>query len=189
MPNWCNNDLNLYHEDPEMINRAEAALKEGRLFSEFVPCPKELSDTVAGGGWEGYEKELNEFKQALNVKYFGYKDWYSFNLSRWGTKWDACEPCVIRVSDDTLSVSFDTAWSPPIAFYEAITELGFVVKALYYESGMSFCGSWDDGIDEYFNIEGNSDWVEENIPSEIDQAFCISESMAEWEEQEKEEQA
>jgi hypothetical protein len=35
--------------------------------------------------------------------------------------------------------------------------------------------------DDYYSIEGNSDWVKENIPQEIDQEFCISESMAEWE--------
>lgn len=186
MPNWTNNDLYLYHDDPEMIERAEAALKDGRFFSEFHPCPKELSATVSGCVEDGYATELHEFQMALNVKYFGYKDWYSWSNNNWGTKWEVCEPCVIRVSDTTLSASYDTAWSPPISFYEKLQSLGFVVKALYYEGGMGFCGIWDDGDDQYYEIQGDSEWVMENIPSELDLQFCISEGMAEWEEQERE---
>ena len=186
MPNWCNNDLHLYHDDTEMINRAEAALKDGRFFSEFHPCPQELIDTVSGGVGDGYKGELHKFQMELNKKYFGYVDWYDWNCGNWGTKWEVCEPCVARVSDKALSASYDTAWSPPLAFYEKMAELGFVVRAYYYEPGMAFCGSWDDGDDCFYEIEGNSDWVEKNIPHEIDQAFCISQGMAEWEEQEAE---
>lgn len=186
MPNWCNNDLNLYHDDAEMISRAEKALKEERFFTEFLPCPKELSSTVSGCVEEGYARELHDFQKELNLKYFGHTDWYSWNVNKWGTKWEVCEPCVVRVSDKVLSCSFDTAWSPPVAFYEKMAELGFIVQAYYYEPGMAFCGSWDEGEDYFYEIEGNSDWVKENIPHEIDQAFCISQGMAEWEEQEAE---
>lgn len=183
MPNWCNNHIELYHDDHEMIQRAELALNTGRFFSEFLPCPKELSDTVSGGGWEGYEKELNEFRQRLNVKYFGFTDWYSWSNANWGTKWEACEPQASPINMNSLYATYDTAWSPPIAFYEKLQSLGFVVKAYYYEGGMAYCGSWDDGVEDYYNIEGNAEWVREHIPSEIDEAFCISESMAEWEDE------
>ena len=186
MPNWCNNDIHLFHEDKEMINRAEAALKEDKFFSEFLPCPKELSNTVSGCVEEGYARELHEFQKELNLRYFGHKDWYDWTVNNWGTKWEVCEACVTRVSENALTASYDTAWSPPIAFYEKLQELGFIVKAFYYEPGMAFCGSWDDGDDCFYDIDGNSDWVEENIPSEIDQAFCISQGMAEWEEENQE---
>ena len=85
-----------------------------------------------------------------------------------------------------MSASFDTAWSPPIPFYEKLQDLGFVVKGYYFESGMGYCGVWDDGDDQYYDIQGNSEWVMENIPSDIDLQFCISECMAEWEEEERE---
>jgi hypothetical protein len=58
---------------------------------------------------------------------------------------------------------------------------------MYYEPGMGFCGAWMDGEDEYYQIEGNSEWVEANIPEYIDEAFGISENMAQWEEENAEE--
>jgi hypothetical protein len=40
---------------------------------------------------------------------------------------------------------------------------------------------WENGSDDYYSIEGNSEWVLNNIPASINQHFCISENMAEWE--------
>ena len=92
MPNWCENSLTLTHEDSSMIDRAEKAIKDGNLFSEFHPCPKELQDTASGFfGNEGYAAELQKFTEELNKKYFGYRDWYDWNLANWGTKWDICD--------------------------------------------------------------------------------------------------
>ena len=48
MPNWCDNNLFLTHDDPEIIKRAEDAFNRGELMTEFHPCPKELTETMAG---------------------------------------------------------------------------------------------------------------------------------------------
>ena len=181
MPNWCNNNMELIHDDPEMIKRAFRAIKEDKLFSEFQPCPNELKDTTSGFGGEGYAKELNDFKVELNKKYFGASDWYDWCVTKWGTKWDICEGFCESHEDKYLTASFDTAWSPPTAFYEKMKELGFVVRAFYYEPGMAFCGSWTDGDEEFYEIKGDSNWVEENIPDHIDYEFGISEGMKAWE--------
>jgi hypothetical protein len=187
MPNWCNNSLELQHEDPEMIERVAKAIEADRFFSEFAPCPKELTETTSGFfGNEGYQAELQKFTEELNVRYFGYKDWYDWNNANWGTKWEACQPTFHKDSDKFLHITFDSAWSPPFAFYEKLCDLGFSVEAMYYEGGMGFCGTWEDGIEDYYNIEGDSKWVRKHIPSAIDDAFCISEGMAEWEEEEEE---
>ena len=186
MPNWCNNTLELQHDNPEMIERAFKSLKDDRFFKEFFPCPKELTETVSGSSGEGYAKELHEFQMQLNKKYFGFVDWYDWTVANWGTKWDVCEAYCDQHEPNLLVASYDTAWSPPIAFYEKMKELGFTVRAFYYEPGMAFCGNWDDGDDNYYSIEGNSKWVSENIPDEIDSEFGISEGMAIWEDEEEE---
>ena len=187
MPNWCNNAVSFTHADSSFIDRIEQACNKDKLFSEFHPCPKELIETRSGFfGSEGYGAELQKFTEDLNMKYFGFKDWYSWNTNNWGTKWEACEITYDRYDENTISLNFDTAWGPPIAFYEKMCELGFSVDAMYYECGMAFCGSWEDGMDNYYNIEGDSRWVRKHIPRGIDDTFCISEGMAEWEEHEKE---
>ncbi len=188
MPNWCNNSLHLQHENPQMIERAAEAVKSGKLFSEFFPCPQELIDTVSGSLGQGTPEQAElELKQKENITRHGFSDWYSWSNANWGTKWEACEPALGWHDKNFITVSFDTAWSPPIAFYENLKDLGFIIKAYYYEGGCSFCGIWDHGDEQYYDIEGNSEWVMENIPSEIDLEFCISEGMADYEESEREE--
>lgn len=203
MPNWCNNDLHISHADPKMMRRFVKGWNRGRLLNEFIPVPPELSD--GSMSWErilkmkkekrndDYARELDRFREVLNEKYFGYTGWYEFCVKEWGTKWDVGlgDYGSILTADDARKghahVSFDSAYSPPISAYEKLKEMGFEITAYYYESGMAFCGSWIDGDDQYCDIQGNSKWAEENIPSNINHAFAISESMAEWEEENAEE--
>lgn len=203
MPNWCNNDLYISHADTKMMRRFVKAWNRSRVLSEFIPVPPELSDSgmtmqklMARRGKtynEEYEKELKVFTEQLNLKYFGYKDWYDFCVSEWGTKWDVGigDYGSILTADDARKghawVSFDSAYSPPIEAYKKLKDMGFEIRAYYYESGMEFCGLWIDGDDQYYDIQGNSDWVEENIPSDINNAFAISQGMREWEEENAEE--
>jgi hypothetical protein len=122
---------------------------------------------------EGYNKE--EFFQTLVPMPEG-EEWYGWNTANWGTKWDANVYDPVELDESNfVSLSFDTAWSPPIAFYEALIEQGFKVEAFYYEPGMAFCGIFDNGSDECFEIESwNSDWIAENIPEELNEIFGIS---------------
>ena len=188
MPNWCNNTLELNHADPMMILRAKNAYESDGLLNEFIPIPYELCQGMDHKDYakqnHEYQKELQDARESLNKKYFGFKDWYDFCVSEWGTKWDVHgegRPAVME--GDTLILSFDSAWSPPIDAYKKLEEMGFEVWATYYESGMMYCGAWGKGLDEYIDITGNSDWVVENVPKYIDEEFCISEDMANWEEE------
>jgi hypothetical protein len=191
MPNWCDNNVFLQHEDESMIERAEQAFNRGEFMNEFYPCPKELHDTVAGFLGKGtYEQELLELKEELNNKWFGAKNWYDWQVSHWGTKWDVgtsdgCGDGCISRSPSDLIVSFASAWNPPLGFYEKLEDLGFKVKAYYYESGCAFCGVYENGQDDCYSIEGNSSWVIDNIPADIDNEMGISEGMANWEEKEE----
>ena len=183
MPNWCNNTLRLTHKDPKMIARANDALARGEFFNEFVPVPKELFETVASSATD--EKLSN-----ANIKKFGYASWYDFCINEWGTKWDTDCHSVDTYEDfpDTIDAVFDTAWAPPIQFYEKIEKMGFLVEAKYYESGMCFAGMYADGIDNYYELSGMSAAdVEQKIPEELDAEFCISENMYEWEAENTEE--
>jgi hypothetical protein len=180
MPNWCNNTVELFHEDPAMIKRAEVAFNDGKLLNEFIPLPAELQDTTAP------VREVSATTEELIEKY-GAADWYSWCVGNWGTKWDI-SPYGCEISDDGVLIgSFDSPWGPPTAAYEKLEELGFSVKAYYHESGMGFCGLYEDGIDDYYELgEMNSDEVADTIPSELDEMFCISENLAMWEEENEE---
>lgn len=191
MPNWCQNVVTFQHTDPEMIRRVVAGYTGSGLLSEFLPIPDPLLNTMAGsyGAGDPRQAELEQ-KEQDNLRDFGHRNWYDWAVENWGTKWDITsehngDP---TVSDDGLSVqfSFDSAWSPPIAAYEKMEELGFAVDAFYYEAGCAFCGRYSNGIDDYHEIRGTADEVEQVIPKEIDEMFAIVENMANWEAEEAE---
>ena len=190
MPNWCNNNLTLQHEDPAMIKRAAEALERGEFLAEFIPVPADLQ-IVAGSVGDPVEQAELERKTAENVEKYGYGNWYDYQVNEWGTKWDVGADSNTDVHPDgkMLHTYFDSAWSPPVRAYEKLTELGFTVGAMYYEPGMAYCGTWDSetGDDEY-NLEGmSSQQVIDEIPVELDEAFGISECIAEYEAEEEEE--
>ena len=175
MPNWCSNGITLRHADPVMIERAAKALQEGTFLQEFIPCPKELTETVAQFGTNDHEK--------ANREKYGYGSWYDFNVANWGTKWDVQSDNVAIEDANTLTASFDSAWAPPTRAYEQLMEQGFEIEAFYYEPGMCFVGKWADGVDEYYEYNGEtSATVRASIGEELDDYFAISESMADWEE-------
>jgi hypothetical protein len=183
MPNWCSNTLTLTHEDPAMIARAKEAFACGQFLQEFVPVPKALSDTVAGSHSDEDAQAQLLAQTENNIKNHGYGNWYDFCVNEWGTKWDVGNGSGINSCTDTeLIVYFDSAWSPPIAAYEKLLDLGFTVYATYYEPGSCFAGIFEDGLDDYYDLSGmDSGDVQQQLPTELDDAFGISESMAEYE--------
>lgn len=189
MPNYCGNTLTISHEDPEMITRAVTAFDEGRFLQEFVPCPAELNDDNLTAWSRGPEQEVRDRKKAeLKAKY-GYESWYDWNVANWGTKWDVGNSQGIQSCDPLeLVLYFDSAWSPPIPVYERLEEQGFRVYATYYEPGCAFAGIYDECGDNCYNLSGmSSDEARDELPPELDDAFGISELMAEWERENEDE--
>ena len=188
MPNWCNNSVVLKHNDPAMIERARNAFNGEGLLQEFIPVPQALRDTVSGSMGED-KREAHEAQQKANVEKYGYANWYDFCVSEWGTKWEiGADGNPAQDIDGGLVLGFDSAWSPPIAAYEKLLEMGFEIEAMYYEPGMAFAGVWDNGHDDYYEYGGlDSAGIAETLPAELDEAFGISESAAEWEAEQEEE--
>jgi hypothetical protein len=171
-----------------MIERVRTAFNGEGLLQEFIPVPQALRDTVSGSMGEDKRAE-HEAQQAANVEKYGYANWYDFCVNEWGTKWEIGadgNPAQDIPGDEFvgsgLMLGFDSAWSPPIAAYEKLLEMGFYIRALYCESGMAFAGVWDNGIDDYYEYGGmDSKEIAETLPIDLDEAFGISESVAEWE--------
>ena len=191
MPNYCNNYIELAHEDPEMINRACVAMARDEFLNEFIPVPEDLK-IVAGrvGADDDENQRALVAQQESNLAKHGYKDWYDWCVNEWGTKWDTGTQGyeVKPESDGRMCIGFDTAWSPPIQAMEKLCDLGFSVRLMYYEPGMGFCGIWEDRDDDYYDISGmSSQQVIDDVPEELDECFGISECIANYEEDESEE--
>ena len=186
MPNWNSNVVTISHEDPEQIARVVKAYQDGRLFSEFVPVPPALLNPLSST-WGGPDREKNDELRAQLKEEYGYENWYDWCVDNWGTKWDVnpedTDP-VLAHNGLEVTLYFETAWSPPIEWYDRMSEDDFGIDAYYYEPGMAFCGHWSsDTGEESYDITGNSEWVRDNIPEIIDEMFNISENMEMWEEE------
>ena len=190
MPNWCNNTLEITHEDPAMIERVRTAFKDGRLLDEFIPVPKELQIVAGRVGDDADPKQIElEAQEKSNLETLGYANWYDYCVNEWGTKWDIGGDDYNTPEDipNGLIMSFDSAWSPPLSAMEKLQDLGFSVRLYYYEPGMCFAGIFDENGDDYYDLgDMNSDQVKEALPEALDEMFCISECMAEYEEENQE---
>lgn len=138
-------------------------------------------------GDEAQQAEL-EGRTKANVEKYGYGNWYDFCVGEWSTKWDVGDRGGdTRTSAHSVSFNFDSAWSPPIGIYEKMLDEGYTVVAYYYEPGMAFVGKWDNGYDDCYELGGyNSKTVRDHIGDELDDMFCISEEMFNYEDEEEE---
>lgn len=150
MPNWCDNKLTVTHEDFANIDRFVGAYMNNKLCSYFLPPTDE--DTV---------------------------EW---RVANWGQKWDigpgeneeyGLRPTIV---ENEASITFSSAWMPPLGLYERLMVLGFDVQASYFESGMSFAGIWNNGTDHCY--EGN--WSD--FPEALQDEFNMHEFYADMEE-------
>lgn len=185
MPNWCANGVEISHENPAKIKALADAMMEGKFCNFAIPVPEDLNITAGFVGDPEEQKKLEE-ATARNLEKYGYGNWYDFCTGRWGTKWDVdCQGIDVSEDGKMVTASFDSAWAPPTGVYDALVDEGYSVTAYYYEPGMCFVGKYEDGCDDYFEYGGEtSKTVREAIGEELDDYFCISENMAEWEEDE-----
>jgi hypothetical protein len=188
MPNWCNNYIEVRGSNAEEIKRLADAFDAGELCDAVIPVPQALKDTVAGSHGDEDKQKALEQQEAENLAQHGAKNWYDFCVSHWGTKWDVNISNVCDRDDDGLGFqgSFDSAWSPPMGVVQKMVDDGLEVVLHYNEPGMAFVGKFDNGDDEYYQYDGEtSKTVRAAIGDEMDDFWCISENMAEYEDEEE----
>ena len=115
---------------------------------------------------------------------------YGTSIEKWGTKWDVTDAETYSGDENSVNMYFMTAWSPPITFYEALTEMGFEVEATYSEEGMSFAGKYtSEGGDESYELDfSDENWRDEiDDPDVMDIAEGMYESYVEFNSEEDEE--
>jgi hypothetical protein len=189
-----------------MMQKALEAWNSGGFLAALVPEPDYSVTPVPQTFPEitaQYAKTDEEKATALaNVPTIREDAWWDWRVQNWGTKWDighdsSRDPATLDPDGLSMWVWFDSAWSPPIDAYYKLRELGYEITAYYHESGCCFCGKFESGIDDCYSIDipiedDAAEWLEENIPADILNAFNLVENYQDWHEQaqedEKEEQ-
>ena len=180
MPNWCYNHLEVTGDEKQLQKFVEKSTTNIERDDEFsfngtYSMPKTLRIT-AGPHLSFIEK----IKKYINIKLYGHDNWYNWSIANWGTKWDACESNIQHNDIDYFTVSFDTAWSPPIAWIDNIMQdfpdLCFTLE--YEEPGMCFGGRL---LAQYETLWDDLHW-------DLDQASECCEGEVNWEHKELEQQ-
>jgi len=152
MPNWVMNELTCIFKTSEELQSFKNKVDEKNLYNSFFPMPEILQDTQSPDiNVEKlileYNKETNSTaiglteiiksnhniysglaQQALkNQQAFiatGYSNWYDWNLSNWGVKWDASNVKSKELSDfNTVIYTFDSPWGTPEHFVIELSKL------------------------------------------------------------------
>lgn len=161
MPNWCNNYVSVTGPK-DLIDK----LFGGNSFSfqKEIPCPRELQDLPS---------PAPEKLKKSNVKKYGHEDWYSWQVSTWGTKWDPgpLNGEVEELPDGkaTFTCFFDSAWAPPVNGFRLITQKypDLHINLEYVETGCSFfgvaSGNFTDGFYDNYQEYTDADSFEQAL--------------------------
>ena len=164
MPNWCSNTAKIRNDDVSKIDAIEAFLKEWDVNEDQNKTGLlEFLIPNPTGEWE-----------------------YNWAVANWGTKWDIQLYEWSRLDENTISLNFDTAWGPPTAAYDTLTEEGYNIDAHYLEEGMGFVGRHSDGFDESYEFDYENVDLLDDIPEDILDYWNLRERIEEEIEMQKE---
>jgi hypothetical protein len=156
MPNWCYNSLCVSGEKEILADFVSKTLVPRNMSSEeeydeshkftfniLHPLPKALE-----GGFsplpklEGEDDIQYKERMAENVRLYGAEDWYDWNRYNWGTKWDASSTCIEELDDNNFDLKFNTAWSPPIYWFEKVIPMypQLEFDLIFDEESQDYCG-------------------------------------------------
>lgn len=81
---------------------------------------------------------INVAKGYYNIQKYGYRDWYDFCVTKWGTKWnvDPGECYIDEMSDGSLKITFDTAWSTPAEIWQELANKGLNFNVAYADEDL-----------------------------------------------------
>ena len=186
MPNWCNNNISISGPTETIKTIWESATaEEGGLLNAMAPQPKDMFHGNLG------TKEREECAEK------GIPNWYDWNVSNWGTKWDVSTEGLEFTDngDGTAMIEgwFDSAWAPPIGAYEKFCDDmdNCDLEASYHEPGMDFAGFWTAaGGDEYLeNLHEEFKLPEDersDLYNRLDEEYALSENYDMWDDDEDE---
>lgn len=155
MPNWISNLLLITGSREDRKEMLDLIMSEERDFdfNNVIPMPEDLNIVSVSD-----PNEELKAKYQSNLEKYDYKDWYDWQVGRWGCKWGAAD---VAIKDGywTTEIQFRTPYNPPFPIYE---ELGKrfpnLTMVFYYDDWwLNGMGIKRDGDSSFLNVEERSD--------------------------------
>lgn len=138
MPNWTTTCVTLRHFSSKKIKalKDEIRKKDPQILNHLRPQPDNM-----------FHGDVNdEIAKAYREK--GRPNWHDWNLEFWGTKWDAKRVEINFSTMNTIELKFQTAYDPPIEWFDHICSKGWKVDAIYREETGYFVGVYKNGVNK-----------------------------------------
>lgn len=147
MPNWTNNTITFKsEEDCKKVweamcleTFAKKALPDGNYakyktkrftYEAVIPSPKTKKECP-----KEYLMNEESYSQALEDR--PWFDWYRWNSSNWGVKWDACD-----AYQDYCCIYFDSPWSKP--YNEVFQAIADKFNVSFYTEHINEGSGWEE---------------------------------------------
>jgi hypothetical protein len=146
MPNWVENRIEINGEKTDLLHfknltkgkEANYALSEHELRFYSAEQIEKVEKTV-------HEFTFNSLLPVpQDVLKQGYSDaGYHWQTNHWGTKWDVAGSANIEEEANKLIYTFQTAWSPPIKWFQQVSEMfpNLSFSMHYDDEGGGFAGT------------------------------------------------
>ena len=102
MPNWCDNRVEIYGDNPDQIKEVKKTLAGKKTcfdFNNIVPMPKELEGTTSPN------PEPDSFEAKRLRKQHGHDNWYDWCCDNWDTKWNSAGADLTSDSNNSIIFS------------------------------------------------------------------------------------
>ena len=190
MPNWVDNVLTIKGE-PQDIKKLKEQLAQpySETIDSFDTTTKQMVRQVINHDepfsfWNIVrppEDKMDEYHTAhgwSNGQETGRTpfNWYNWNLSNWGCKWDASQPQLSTDRETELVYTFNTPWSPPEAVMFSLSEqYPNTDMWLRYEEEQGW-----GGVDHFINGEQETEEAWDIPESHADNVAIDRDCVCSW---------
>lgn len=123
-------DFNKVFPMPEELNIESGSRTQGGLiaYSSYMESVNEETPENESLFRKQHPKvddatwEIGKAAYHNNQKY-GAPTWYEWSVQNWGTKWNSYDPQEMAVDGDQCTMTFSTAWSPPITLLMKLSQM------------------------------------------------------------------
>ena len=161
MPNWCDNEVRIYIDDPEVMADFKEFVKgeiEGKdekvqvpfCFASIMPEPDYETTPVSRThpSIKAQFAKTEEENTAImeNEPTIREDSWWDWRIQNWGTKWEATIDHY-EENGNEIVMEFQTAWNPPNGIYNALNDKygdKIHISWFYREEGCQFAGYLPD---------------------------------------------
>lgn len=192
MPNWTSNTLQVDGPGAADFFAAVAKDPDDNFIATFIPMPEELQSITTGActiegegvtewrdGPEGRPVKITDIERQHILDLYGTISWYDWAIQNWGTKWSAAE---VTVDAAAGSITFDTAWAPPLVAIDTISTMfpRVTFTLAYAEGGAGFYGTMVFENGTLVESEEFSDFWNDEDEDDVQPSLNCAAHLEEW---------